>query len=68
MSDILSGEYYAFYLLPLLLVVSLLSLLLIYRRRALKGHSLAQVLNEIAFERVDKLVIPNTHSVNQLLT
>ena len=59
MSDILSGEHYAIYLLPLLLVVSLLSLLLLYRRRAVKGRSLSQVLSEIAFERVDKLVIPN---------
>jgi hypothetical protein len=59
MSDILSGEYNAIYLLPLLLVVSLLTLLLLYRRRAVKGHSLSQVLNEIAFERVDKMIIPN---------
>ena len=59
MSDILSGEFNAIYLLPLLLVVSLLMLLLLYRRRAVKGHSLSQVLNEIAFERVDKMVIPN---------
>jgi hypothetical protein len=59
MSDILSGEYYAIYLLPLLLVVSLLTLLLLYRRRAVRGRSLSQVLNEIAFERVDKMVIPN---------
>lgn len=59
MSDILSGEYYAIYLLPLLLVVSLLALLLLYRRRAIQGRSLSQVLNEIAFERVDKMVIPN---------
>ena len=59
MSDILSGEYNAIYLLPLLLVVSLLTLLLLYRRRAEKGHSLSQVLNEIAFERVDKMIIPN---------
>ena len=59
MSDILSGEHYAIYLLPLLLVVSLLSLLLLYRRRAVRGRSLSQVLSEIAFERVDKLVIPN---------
>ena len=59
MSDILSGEHNAIYLLPLLLVVSLLTLLLLYRRRAVKGHSLSQVLNEIAFERVDKMIIPN---------
>jgi len=59
MSDILSGEYDAIYLLPLLLVVSLLTLLLLYRRRAVMGRSLSQVLGEIAFERVDKMVIPN---------
>ena len=59
MSDILSGESYAIYLLPLLLVATLLSLLLLYRRRSAKGPSLSRVLNEIAFERVDKMVIPN---------
>ncbi len=59
MSDILSGESYAIYLLPLLLVATLLSLLLLYRRRSARGPSLSQVLNEIAFERVDKMVIPN---------
>lgn len=59
MSDILSGENYAIYLLPLLLVATLLALLLLYRRRSAKSHSLSQVLNEIAFERVDKMVIPN---------
>jgi len=59
MSDLLSGENYAVYLLPLLLVATLLALLLLYRRRSASGHSLSQVLNEIAFERVDKTVIPN---------
>ena len=59
MSDILSGESYAIYLLPLLLVATLLSLLLLYRRRSARGPSLSRVLNEIAFERVDKMVIPN---------
>lgn len=59
MSDMLSGENYAIYLLPLLLVATLLSLLLLYRRRSARVPSLSQVLNEIAFERVDEMVIPN---------
>jgi len=59
MSDILSENSYLYYVLPLVLVVFLLLLLLIYRHRAAKGLVLSRVLNEIAFERTDGLVIPN---------
>lgn len=59
MGDIFVENAYLIYLLPLLLVVFLLLLLLIYRHRAARGLQLSQVLKEIAFERVDGLVIPN---------
>lgn len=58
MRDLLQEDIYAIYLLPLLLVVVLL-LWLLYRRRATKGLTLSNVLNDIAFERVDGLVLPN---------
>jgi len=59
MSDILSTDSGTVFYLALLLVVLLLSLLLIYRHRAARSLPLSKVLNEIAFERVDGLVIPN---------
>lgn len=58
MPDLLQEDIYAIYMLPLLLVVLLL-LWLFYRRRASKGLTLSSVLNDIAYERVDGLVIPN---------
>jgi len=58
MRDLLQEDFYAIYLLPLLLVVFLL-IWLFYRRRATHGLSLSSVLNDIAYERVDGLVIPN---------
>ena len=58
MPDLLQDDIYAIYMLPLLLVVLLL-LWLFYRRRASKGLTLSSVLNDIAYERVDGLVIPN---------
>ncbi len=58
MPDLLQEDIYAIYLLPLLLVTFLL-LLLLYRRRAAKGLTLSSVLSDIAYERVDGLVIPN---------
>jgi hypothetical protein len=58
MRDLLQNNSGTIYLLPLLLV-TLLALLLLYRRRAAKGPTLASVLSEIAYEHVDGLVIPN---------
>lgn len=58
MRNLLQNDSYAIYLLPLLLVTFLL-LLLLYRRRAASGPTLASVLKDIAYERVDGLVIPN---------
>jgi len=58
MRDLLQEEIYAIYGLPLVLVI-LLMIWLVYRRRAAHGLSLSSVLNEIAYERVDGLVIPN---------
>lgn len=58
MRDLLQEDFYAIYLLPLLLVVFLL-IWLFYRRSATHGLSLSSVLNDIAYERVDGLVIPN---------
>lgn len=58
MNDLLSGEN----LLSAGLLLALLLLLagwLIYRRRARRPLSLSGVLNEIAHERIDNLVIPN---------
>lgn len=60
MSDLFSGNTYVSYLLPVVLVVFLLILLQIYRQRAAQGLVLSKVLSEIAFERIDGLVIPNT--------
>ena len=58
MRDLLQEDFYAIYLLPLLLVVFLL-VWLFYRRRTTHGLSLSSVLSDIAYERVDGLVIPN---------
>ncbi len=58
MKDILPADFHNAYLLPLLLIVLLVTWLVI---RARKSHavSLSQVLNTIAFERIEDLVIPN---------
>ena len=58
MSDLLQEEIYAIYTLPILLVILLL-VWLVYRRSTAKGLTLSNVLNDIAYERVDGLVIPN---------
>jgi Nuclease-related domain len=58
MGELLPADTYTIYLLPLLLVVFLL-LLLLFRRRATTGLTLSGVLSDIAYERVDGLVIPN---------
>ena len=59
MSDLLPPEFPGIYLLPLLLLVLLLLYWLVYRYRRRHGRSLSRVLNSIAFERIDDLVIPN---------
>jgi nuclease-like protein len=58
MGELLPADTYTIYLLPLLLVVFLL-LLLLFRRRVATGLTLTGVLSDIAYERVDGLVIPN---------
>jgi len=58
MSELLPADTNTIFLLPLLLVVLLL-LLLLFRRRATTGLTLSSVLSDIAYERVDGLVIPN---------
>ncbi len=58
MGDLLQEEIYAIYSLPILLVILLL-VWLVYRRSTAKGLTLSSVLNDIAYERVDGLVIPN---------
>jgi Nuclease-related domain len=61
MSDYLPpGVISAGYLLPLILIVLLLVwLLLIGRRRRGGSRSLSKVFSNIAFERIDGLVLPN---------
>jgi hypothetical protein len=58
MSDLLQDNIYTIYLLPMALV-ALLLLWLIFRRRALHGLTLSNVLADIGYESVDNLVIPN---------
>ena len=58
MNDLLPADLPGAYLLPLLLIVLLLVLLFI-RNRKMRGRSLAYVLDSIAFERIEHLVIPN---------
>lgn len=69
MSDFPPGDFNAMYLLPLILAALLL--LLLYRRRASSGQALTSVLNEIAFERAENLILPNSDEgeiqIDQLL-
>lgn len=58
MKDILPADFHNAYLLPLLLIV-LLVIWLVIRARKSHAVSLSQVLNTIAFERIEDLVIPN---------
>lgn len=59
MSDLLPADALGTYLLPLLVVVLLLALLAVYQRRHSKARRLAKVLGAIAFDRVDRLIIPS---------
>lgn len=58
MNDLLPADFPGTYLLPILLVV-LLAVWLILRRRKGRARSLAHVLDTIAFERIEGLVVPN---------
>ncbi len=58
MNDLLPENFPGTYVLPLLLVVLLLAWLVI-RWRKTHPRSLAHVLDNIAFERIEDLVIPN---------
>ncbi|MDH4046577.1 MAG: NERD domain-containing protein [Gammaproteobacteria bacterium] len=59
MSDILPFEISAIQLLPSIALLALLVLWLVYRRRSSRSRTLASVLKQIGFERIDNLVIPN---------
>ena len=58
MNDLIPADFPNLYLLPMLLIVLLL-LWLIVRGRKGRARSLAYVLDTIAFERIEDLVIPN---------
>lgn len=59
MADFLPIDAPEAYLLPLLLVATLLALLAVYQRRYRKARRLKNVLSAIAYDRIDHLVIPN---------
>ena len=58
MSDILDNTHTT-WLLPLLAIVALLVAWLLYRRVFSRRSGLDDVINDIAFERLDGLVLPN---------
>ena len=60
MSELLGTDTPGIYLLPLLFVVLLLIGWLVYRSRQRAKRSLASILATIAYERMERLVIPNT--------
>lgn len=47
------------FLIPLLVVLALLAIWLVYRVRKRRGDRLKQVLDEIGYDRIDALVVPN---------
>jgi hypothetical protein len=59
MSEYLPSDIAAVYLLPLGAVVLLLLMWLVYRRRNARVRTLASILQQIGFERLDNLIIPN---------
>ena len=59
MNDLLPVDFPGTYLLPLILVVLLLAWLLMRKRRP-GGRTLSNVLDSIAFERIDNFVVPDT--------
>ncbi len=58
MNDLLPAEFPSAYALPLLLVVLLLIWLVVRGRRD-RGRTLAKVLDAVAFERIEHMVIPD---------
>lgn len=58
MNDLLPADFPGAYVLPLLLIVLLL-IWLVVRGRKDRGRSLAKVLDAIAFERIEHMVIPD---------
>lgn len=59
MNDVLPPDFPGIYLIPLILLALLLLLWLLQRRRRRTVRSLASVLKQIGFERLDNLVVPN---------
>lgn len=59
MSELLPPDFPGTYLLPLILLAGLLALWLLHRRRSAQKRSLASVLKQIGFERLDNLIVPN---------
>jgi hypothetical protein len=59
MTDLFPSDSPETYLLPFLLVLFLMVLLAVYQRRYRKIRRLKKVLNIIAYDRIDELVIPN---------
>ena len=53
------AEFSTIYLIPLLALAALLALLLYFRRQRSGELSLDDVIDEIAFERIEALVLPN---------
>ena len=58
MNNLLPAEFPGAYVLPLLLIILLL-IWLVVRGRKDRGMSLAKVLDAIAFERIEHMVIPD---------
>ena len=58
MSNFLPADSTGVFLLLLLLVIVFSSLVFVWRRRR-KPRTLSQVLDEIAFERIENLILPN---------
>ena len=59
MSDLLANDSLVIYLLSLLFVVLLLVLLAVYRRRHRQARRIEKVFGSIAFERIERFVIPS---------
>ena len=59
MTDIFPTDFPQAYLLPFLLVLMLMAFLVVYQRRFRKSRRLKKVLNTIAYDRIDELIIPN---------
>ena len=58
MSELLPADLTGAYLLPILLVAALVAWLVLRRSKG-RDRSLSAILDDIAFDRIEKLVIPN---------